>query len=141
MRRRGLKILSTLHAAAAVAPNARVSQCIDPLVGPNGLLDNFGGYQPVLDALEPWARSDPHRVWWQNFLRDTGGTGFWRETYLMRGGMEAIYDDIPQRQGFASFAPLVQPRGSMFSARARARIQGDAGVRPPVEESVVCDGA
>jgi hypothetical protein len=46
-------------------------------------------------SLERWARSDPHRVWWQNFLRDTGGTGFWHETYFRSGGIEAIYDDVP----------------------------------------------
>ena len=42
------------------------------------------------------ARSDPHRQWWQQFLRDTGGTGFWHEAYFMRGGMEAVYNDILQ---------------------------------------------
>src|SRR5262245_59146510 len=42
------------------------------------------------DALERWARSEPHRIWWQNFLKDSGGTGFWHETYFLRGGMEAI---------------------------------------------------
>src|SRR5437899_2843403 len=25
-------------------------------------------------SLEAWSRSEPHRLWWQNFLRDTGGT-------------------------------------------------------------------
>ena len=44
--------------------------------------------------MERWARSLPHKQWWQRFVRDTGGTGFWHETYLMRGGMEAIYDDV-----------------------------------------------
>jgi hypothetical protein len=27
-------------------------------------------------------------------------TGFWHETYLMTGGMEAIYDDVPEPIGF-----------------------------------------
>ena len=47
------------------------------------------------DSLERWSRSEPHMLWWKQFLRDTGGTGFWHETYFMRGGMEAIYDDMP----------------------------------------------
>jgi hypothetical protein len=47
--------------------------------------------------MERWARSEPHRIWWQNFLRDSGGTGFWHETYFMRGGIEAIYDDVTGR--------------------------------------------
>ncbi|HLY19503.1 MAG TPA: hypothetical protein VKR61_19885 [Bryobacteraceae bacterium] len=29
------------------------------------------------------------------FVRDSGGSGFRHETYLKRGGIEAIYDDIP----------------------------------------------
>jgi hypothetical protein len=27
-------------------------------------------------SLEDWARSEPHRAWWRNFLRNSGGTGF-----------------------------------------------------------------
>ena len=45
-------------------------------------------------SLERWARSDPHRQWWQAFLKNSGGTGFWHETYFMRGGMEAIYGGV-----------------------------------------------
>jgi hypothetical protein len=37
-------------------------------------------------SLELWARSEPHRLWWQEFLRNSGGTGFWHETYLMSWG-------------------------------------------------------
>lgn len=51
-------------------------------------------YWRDFDALERWARSAPHRDWWQKFLKDSGGTGFWHETYFMRGGIEAVYDDI-----------------------------------------------
>jgi len=71
------------------------------------------------DSLLKWTRSDPHRHWWQRFLKDSGGTGFWHETYFARGGMEAIYDDVPQRVGFMAFAPVVPARGPMFSAAAR----------------------
>ncbi|HMN57964.1 MAG TPA: DUF4188 domain-containing protein, partial [Ottowia sp.] len=38
-------------------------------------------------SLEAWTRSDPHRIWWKQFLHDSGGTGFWHESYLRRGGM------------------------------------------------------
>jgi hypothetical protein len=76
-------------------------------------------YWRDLPALLTWARSEPHRLWWRDFLRDSGGTGFWHETYLLRGGMEAVYDDIPQRRGFASFAPVHPARGAMFGAAAR----------------------
>jgi hypothetical protein len=43
-------------------------------------------YWRDLDSLERWTRSEPHRIWWQQFLRDSGGTGFWHEAYFMRGG-------------------------------------------------------
>jgi fumigallin biosynthesis monooxygenase-like protein len=77
-------------------------------------------------ALEAWTRSGFHRGWWKDFLRDSGGTGFWHETYFMRGGMEAIYDDIPMRVGFMQFAPAHEATGSMFAARQRLGLQGAA---------------
>jgi len=77
-------------------------------------------YWRDLDSLMKWTRSDPHRQWWQQFLKDSGGTGFWHETYFRRGGMEAIYDDIVPPIGFGSFAPVVRARGPMFGAAARA---------------------
>jgi hypothetical protein len=104
---------------------------------PNGLLkhENFvfsffpthagmRQYWRDMDSLLQWTRSDPHRQWWKTFLRDsggTGGTGFWHETYTMRGGMEAIYDDVTPRIGFMSFAPVVAARGTMFTAAHRSR--------------------
>jgi hypothetical protein len=78
-----------------------------------------------------WSRSEPHRIWWQNFMRSSGGTGFWHETYFMRGGMEAIYDDVnPPPLGFQAFAPSVAARGPMFSARRRLDIPGETPPQP-----------
>ena len=37
------------------------------------------------NSLLEWTRSDPHRQWWHSFLRDSGRTGFWHETYLGLG--------------------------------------------------------
>ena len=62
-------------------------------------------------SLENWARSLPHQEWWQEFLRDSGGVGFWHETYFMRGGMEAIYDDLKAPVGFSVFAPNQPAQG------------------------------
>ena len=76
-------------------------------------------YWRDLDSLERWTRQLPHRVWRQEFLRDSGGAGFWHETYFMRGGMEAVYDDLSSPIGMMSFAPLEKARGRMFSARNR----------------------
>ncbi len=75
-------------------------------------------------SLEAWSRSEPHRTWWSNFLRSSGGTGFWHETYRMKGGIEAIYDDLHTPVGMMRFAPLAEARGSMFSARRRLAARG-----------------
>ena len=81
------------------------------------------------DSLIQWTRSDPHRQWWRQFLKDSGGTGFWHETYFRRGGMEAIYDDVSLSIGLKAFAPVVAARGPMFGAAARAGKNFEA---PPV---------
>src|SRR5438093_13386195 len=36
-------------------------------------------YWRDFESLERWTRSEPHRIWWQNFLKDSGGTGFFQE--------------------------------------------------------------
>jgi len=91
-------------------------------------------YWRDFDSLERWARSLPHQGWWKQFLRDTGGTGFWHEAYFMRGGMEAIYDSIENPRGFAAFAPLERARGPLFSARTRAGVEGEPTVPDPLPE-------
>ena len=80
--------------------------------------------------MENWTRLAPHKEWWQTYLKDTGGTGFWHETYFMRGGIEAIYDDIVKPVGLKAFAPVVDARGSSFSARRRLRDDGDVPKQP-----------
>jgi hypothetical protein len=77
-------------------------------------------YWRDLDSLMAWTRSEPHRNWWQGFLKDSGGTGFWHETYTMQGGIEAIYDDLAAPIGMMKFAPVVPARGPMFGAAKRA---------------------
>jgi hypothetical protein len=83
-------------------------------------------YWRDMESLLQWSRSEPHRQWWKGFLRDSGGTGFWHETYLMEGGMEAIYDDVPGAVGFMRFAPAQAARGTMFGAAHRVA-RGDGG--------------
>jgi hypothetical protein len=91
-------------------------------------------YWRDFESLENWSRSEPHKIWWQNYVRDSGGTGFWHETYFMRGGIEAIYDDVPVPIGLAQFAPVVSAHGAMFSARKRLKLEGEASAPPPVPE-------
>ena len=85
-------------------------------------------------SMERWARSEPHRRWWQEFLRSSGGTGFWHETYFMRGGMEAIFLDLERPTGLLAFAPATEARGAMFSARRRLRMAGEELAPPALSE-------
>ena len=96
-------------------------------------------YWRDLESLETYSRSEPHRTWWKNFLADSGGTGFWHETYRMKGGIEAIYDDIPTKFGLASFAPLVSARGGMFSTRRRLSAVGAGGLPTDAEPPAIVD--
>lgn len=91
-------------------------------------------YWRDFESLERWSRSEPHLKWWQSFLRDTGGTGFWHETYFRRGGWEAVYVDMQVPIGLSAFAPVEAARGAMFSARRRAGIGGDEASKPGIAE-------
>jgi fumigallin biosynthesis monooxygenase-like protein len=92
-------------------------------------------YWRDLDSLERWTRSEPHRIWWRNFLKDSGGTGFWHEAYFMRGGIDAIYDDMAKPTGLARFAPEAPARGAMFSSRRRAGRSEPLTVEPVLAEA------
>ena len=65
------------------------------------------------------------------------------EAYFLRGGMEAVYVDMPVEVGFLKFAPQASARGPMFSARERARVVGKPVGVVPVAEAELCgtDGA
>lgn len=91
-------------------------------------------YWQDFDSLEAWARADPHREWWKSFLKNPQGTGFWHEAYFMKGGMETVSINVPERLGLRKFAPDVPARGSMFSARLRAGREGCAQQSAPITE-------
>ena len=91
-------------------------------------------YWRDFESLEQWTRSEPHRQWWKTFLRDSGGTGFWHETYALRGGFEAIYDDMPPI-GMMKFATLQPARGNIFSARQRLKREGSESSPAPAPET------
>ena len=128
---RGLETLQTLgpQIEAAVAE------------GPDGLLLHerltYGDDPPHVgmrqywrdfDALAAWSRTLPHKQWWTDYLRDRGGTSFWHETYLRRGGFEAIYVDVDEGVGMGRFAPTRHATGPMLGARARVDAdRSDAG--------------
>ena len=134
---RGLKTLISfgpkISAAVAAKPDGLLlhENIIYSLFPPNvGMRQYWRDFQ----SLENWSRSLPHQDWWKNFLSDSGGTGFWHEAYFMRGGMEAIYDDLKGPFGFSAFAPMQAARGPMFNARKRAGLPGDPTIPTPVEE-------
>jgi hypothetical protein len=93
-------------------------------------------YWRDFESLERWTRSEPHRIWWQKFLKDDGGTSFWHETYFMRGGMEAIYLDLEAPVGMMRFAEVKPARGPIFGARARSGRSGEAPVAPLTERDL-----
>ncbi|MGV9667037.1 monooxygenase family protein [Nocardia niigatensis] len=102
-------------------------------------------YWRDLESLERWTRSEPHRLWWQQFLRDSGGTGFWHEAYFARGGIDSVYDDMSAPAGLARFAPTVPARGRLFSTRGRVGDTANAHeapeIAPVITESALYDTA
>jgi hypothetical protein len=81
-------------------------------------------YWRDFESLERWSRTGTHKQWWQKFLRDTGGTGFWHELYVRNGEMEGAFIDV-EKTGLTGFAPTAPSRGTMFSARRRLRRSGE----------------
>ena len=71
-------------------------------------------------------------------MKDSGGTGFWHETYFRRGGIEAVYDDVPENIGLMAFAAVVPARGPMFGAAARA--EKEFGDQPVLSEEELYGG-
>ena len=140
----GMKVNTLRGLKTLIGFGPKIQQSVD--AKPDGLLlhENFlfslfpphGGmrqYWRDFESLERWTRSEPHRIWWQNFLKDSGGTGFWHETYFKRGGIEAIYDDVEPPFGMMRFAEMKPARGPMFGARARAGRPGEAPIAPVKE--------
>ena len=63
-------------------------------------------YWKDFDSLERWARSEPHAAWWRQFLRDSGGTGFWHETSLhAREGWRPSTTTFPGRWASSASHP------------------------------------
>jgi hypothetical protein len=92
-------------------------------------------YWRDFDSMERWTRSEPHRKWWRDFMRDSGGTGFWHEVYCMRGGMEGNFIDMNlPAVGFQGFAPALPAEGARASARQRLGMRGEAPPQPDAAE-------
>ena len=89
------------------------------------------------ESLERWARSSVHAGWWKNFVQNPTGYGLWHETYFIRGGMEAIYGDVPPPLGLMGFAPIRPATGAGFSSRSRLKVSGEQTVATPISETEI----
>ena len=140
----GMKVHSLKGLGALIGAGPLINKAV--AANPNGLLLHetmlfsllplhvgFRQYWRDLDSLERWTREGIHRDLWTSFLRDPRGTGFWHETYRLKGGFEAIYDDLTAPVGMMRFASVVKAKGPMFSARARLKAEGAAPEAPVVE--------
>jgi hypothetical protein len=95
-------------------------------------------YWRDFDSMERYSRSAPHKTWWRDFMRDSGGTGFWHEVYRLRGGMEGVYVDMNEPAvGFQRFAPSEPAHGAKASARQRLALGGES---PPAPEALSSAG-
>lgn len=143
----GLRVQSLRGLVSAFRLGPQIQASVD--AKPDGLLLHeqifFSLFPPHLgmrqywrdfESLEKWVRTMPHQGWWVTFLKDPKGTGFWHETYFMRGGMESIYDNVSAPVGFLKFAPRRQAVGPSFSARKRAGMGGDAPPSPVAEAHI-----
>lgn len=86
-------------------------------------------------ALEAFTRQAPHAGWWKSFLADPSDCGFWHETYSSRGGVEAIYINMPAATGLGRFAPVRAPVGPYQTSSERLR--HDAAARAGADHSPV----
>jgi hypothetical protein len=134
---RGIKTLASfgpkISKAVAAAPDGLLlhENVLYSFIPPHA---GMRQYWRDFDSLERWARSLPHQSWWQEFLRDRGGTGFWHETYFRGGEVESVFIDMPTI-GLAKFAPITPARGSLFSARRRLGLGRDSDTSPALAES------
>ena len=141
----GMRVNAITGLKTVIGFGPKISKSVDDQ--PHGLLlhENFlfslfpphvgmRQYWRDYESLETWTRSEPHREWWKQFMKDSKGTGFWHEAYFIRGGMEAIYADVNVPLGLSAFAPVVAARGAMFSARRRMGMSGGASTDAPYVE-------
>ena len=83
-----------------------------------GVLQYWNGF----DALDAWARREPHADWWRRAVersRTRGDFGIYHETFLVpRDALESIYVDC-RPVGLAAFGILDEPTGPLTTARDR----------------------
>jgi hypothetical protein len=115
---------------------------------PDGLLRHEWAFYPAwspylgmrqywrdFDALERFARGEPHSAWWKKLHSEAGGISFWHETYFANGGTEAVYLNMHKPAGLQAIGAVQPARRSMFSARRRLRLDTPDTTPAPVTEA------
>lgn len=100
-----------------------------PLVSPEGplLLQYWQSYE----ALDKWARKQPHSKWWRWLLEHTGrGIGFYHEIYQAKTA-EAIYEEGTRPVGPALFCAIEPVRAGEGKSRQRQQEFLDAAAPRP----------
>lgn len=88
-----------------------------PLMSPDGpvLMQYWRSY----DALDRWARKQPHSRWWRWLLENAGeGIGFYHEIYQAKSA-EAIYEEGTHPVGPALFSAIQAVTGGEGHSRER----------------------
>ena len=99
-----------------------------PVMSPEGpvLMQYWRSYE----ALDRWARKQPHSRWWRWIIENTGkGVGFYHEIYQAKTA-EAIYEEGTRPVGPALFSPIQHVKGGEGLSRERQRRFIEATPRP-----------
>ncbi len=99
-----------------------------PLMSPEGPV--IMQYWRSYEALDRWARKQPHARWWRWLIENTGkGLGFYHEIYQAKAA-EAVYEEGTRPVGPAQFSSIQQVKGGEGHSRERQQRFVDAPPRP-----------
>jgi hypothetical protein len=89
-----------------------------PLTSPEGPV--FMQYWRSFEALDKWARKQPHSRWWRWLMEHQDAIGFYHEIYQVKAA-EAIYEEGTRPVGPALFSSLRAVKGGEGHSRDRQR--------------------
>jgi hypothetical protein len=88
----------------------------------------------ILSHLNASPEPTPHREWWKQFLRDTGGTGFGTNFILHSVALNQSMSMSSTRSVFFVLPRRYLRKGGVFSARERLHRDGMADTTAPYTE-------
>ena len=97
-------------------------------------------YWRDFDAMERWARSLPHKQWWQRFVRDTAGTGSGTRPTSCAAAWRPSTTTSTGRSASCGWRPCSRPEAGAtrhgpapaWEERQRTCYQGDVRLAEPV---------